>query len=100
MEMQKVTHVYLLGGKKLGVRFVDGYEGAVDFTDWDFDLGPMSAPLHDDAYFQKVIVPEGYPTIQWPNGFDLSPDTLREWCAGGFAQKASRIPAKPAPAAQ
>ncbi|MFZ4776540.1 MAG: DUF2442 domain-containing protein [Terrimicrobiaceae bacterium] len=90
--MQKVTHVYLLGCKKLGLRFLDGYEGTVDFADWDFDFGPMSMPLSDDSYFQKVSVPEGYSTIQWPNGFDLCPDVLREWCSTGVAQRDSLAP--------
>ena len=87
METQKVTHVYLLGGKKLGLRFFDGYEGTVDFAGWDFDFGPMSEPLRDDLYFQKVSVPDGYPTIQWPNGFDLCPDVLRGWCLTGVAER-------------
>jgi len=85
MEPQQVTHVYVLGAKKLGLRFLDGFEGIVDFTGWDFDLGPMSQPLQDDQFFQKVSVPDGYPTIQWPNGFDVCPDVLREWCQGGKA---------------
>jgi len=93
MEMQKITHVYILGGKKLGLRFADGYEGTVDFTDWDFDFGPMSELLREDNYFQKVTVPDGYPTIQWPNGFDLCPDVLREWCLKGVALRSTMLPA-------
>jgi len=36
----------------------------VDFSEWDFDFGPKSELLRDHSYFQKVSVPEAYPTFE------------------------------------
>ena len=38
---------------------------------------PAAKPLCDTAEFAKFYLDE-WPTIAWPNGFDVSPETLYE----------------------
>lgn len=75
----KITHVYVLGGKRLALRFDDGFEGNLDFSLHAFE--GITAPLAEDNYFQRVRV-EGS-SIAWPNGYDICPDVLRVWCDQG-----------------
>jgi hypothetical protein len=56
----------------LWLRFEDGVEGEVDFSE---DLGgPVFEPLHDIEYFKKFKVK--YSTVKWPNGADFATEFL------------------------
>ncbi len=75
----RITHVYIQGGRKLTLRFLDGYEGNLDFSEMEFE--GIAAPLADESYFQRMRV-EGS-SIAWPNEYDICPDVLRLWCERG-----------------
>jgi hypothetical protein len=56
----------------LWLRFKDGVEGEVDFSE---DLGgPIFEPLRDIEYFKKFKVKGS--SIEWPNGADFAPEFL------------------------
>ena len=45
-----------------------------DMSDIASETGPMSQPLKDQKFFQKVFLESGTPT--WPNGYDVCPETI------------------------
>ena len=55
------------------IEFADGVRGDVDFSKY-LDKGVIFAPLKDQRYFKSAHVEGG--TICWPNGADVSPETL------------------------
>ncbi len=56
----------------IAVTFNDGTKKIVDFEPWL--TGPIFKPLRNKEYFKKFFV-DG-PTIAWPNGADIAPETL------------------------
>ena len=54
------------------VKFNDGTRKSIDFKQWL--TGPIFKPLRNKEYFKKFFV-DG-PTIAWPNGADIAPETL------------------------
>lgn len=71
----KILEVKPLPGCRLALVFSDGASGVHDLG-WLFgSTGPMIEPLRDPAMFDRVFLEHGAPT--WPNGFDLSPWSLR-----------------------
>ena len=74
--MIDVIGVKKLGGHKLEIEFCDGTVGVRDFTDIFHKTGPMSDPLKDAAYFQRVFVEDG--ALTWPNGYDWDPIALHD----------------------
>lgn len=54
------------------IKFNDGTRKVIDFAPWL--TGPMFRPLKSKPYFKKFFV-DG-PTIAWPNGADIAPETL------------------------
>lgn len=63
-----------LGGHRFWVEFTDGMAGEWDYSSIKSRVGPMPAPLHDEAYISRGFLEAGAPT--WPNGWDVSPDAL------------------------
>lgn len=64
-----------LPGNRLALVFSDGASGVHDLS-WLFaNTGPMIEPLRDPAMFERVFLDHG--ALTWPNGFDLSPWSLR-----------------------
>jgi hypothetical protein len=68
------------------VEFDDGLSGEVDFT-FLLDKGPVFHALKDRSFFASAVIDGG--TIAWPNGCDVSPESLYEYleqhghaCAG------------------
>jgi hypothetical protein len=59
--LTKITHLEMLGGFRLRVRFNDGSEGVHDFKMMVDDPGPMVEPLRNDAYFAHVFLEFGAP---------------------------------------
>jgi hypothetical protein len=82
-ELPHIESVQYVRDHVLWVRFADGMEGAVDLGDGL--NGPMFAPLRDPAEFAQVGV--NYGALEWPNGADWAPETLRELliAQNGFA---------------
>jgi hypothetical protein len=54
------------------VKFNDGTKKVIDFERWL--TGPIFRPLKNKIYFRKFFI-DG-PTIAWPNGADIAPETL------------------------
>lgn len=54
------------------VKFNDGTKKVIDFEPWL--SGPIFKPLKSKAYFKRFFI-DG-PTIAWPNGADIAPETL------------------------
>jgi hypothetical protein len=65
-------------GYRVRVRFEDGLEAEVDFSDMAEEVGYYTDPLRDPEFFRRVeLCPEGY-GITWPNECDVCPDRLYE----------------------
>ena len=72
-----VTHLTVLPGSRLFVRFVDGTEGEVDLSALVKrpDAG-VFAELADPAAISKAFVDDGF--VAWPTGLDLAPDAMHD----------------------
>lgn len=86
IDFPHVTDVRHLSGHTLWLRFSDGVEGRVDFSDW-LD-GPVFEPLRDPEFFAQVRLDPPF-TIAWPNGADVAPEALydRLEVAGPIAKR-------------
>jgi hypothetical protein len=76
-EIVDVTGVKVVGPARLWLRFADGVEGEVDFSQRTWQ--GVFEPLRDPGYFSQVAVDPELGTIVWPNGADIAPETLYEW---------------------
>ena len=85
-----VTHVTVLPGYQLFVRFIDGTEGEVDMSAQvnSPDAG-VFAELADPEAFSKAFNDDGH--VAWPTGQDLAPDAMHDelaangrWILGPF----------------
>ena len=74
--MIDVIGVKKLGGHTLEIKFSDGTVGARDFADIFQSTGPMSEPLKDATYFQRVFIEDG--VLTWPNGYDWDSIALHD----------------------
>jgi len=73
MSKIKIVHarrVKALSDYRLEIIFDDDTMGVVDLSDF-VELGPVTEPLQDPAFFARVFVEMGVPT--WPNGCDIDP---------------------------
>ena len=76
-EVVHVTGVEVVGAHRVHLRFEDGAEGELDFTDWNW-RGVFDS-LADPMVFARVQLDEERGTIVWPDGADIAPATLHEW---------------------
>ena len=65
---------------KIWLKFNDGENGVVDLFDV-ISKYPVAAPLRDKNEFKKFYLDE-WPTLAWPCGFDLAPESLYERATG------------------
>ena len=70
IKLVRATRVRALPDHHLEIVFDDGTMGVADLGDF-VNLGPMTEPLRDPAYFARVFIEMGVPT--WPNGCDIDP---------------------------
>jgi hypothetical protein len=70
IKMVKARRVRPLPDHRLEIAFDDDTMGVADLSDF-VNLGPMTEPLRDPAYFARVFIEMGVPT--WPNGCDIDP---------------------------
>jgi hypothetical protein len=82
-----VTDAAVAGDHRVWLRFEDGVEGEVDFSNQSWQ--GVFTPLADPAYFRQLSVDPELGTIVWPNGADVAPETLHGWVLDG----PDRIPA-------
>ena len=67
-------------GYKLWLSFNTGESGIADLTDLIHKY-KAAAPLLDTNEFKKFYLDE-WPTVAWPCGFDLAPESLYELVTG------------------
>jgi hypothetical protein len=73
--MIKLKAVESKGDYRLLLRFSDGTAGIYDFAPFIEAATEMTAPLADQAFFARYFIELG--ALAWPNGFDLSAESLR-----------------------
>jgi hypothetical protein len=71
--LPSVTKARYVKDYLIEVKFNDGTKKVIDFEPWL--TGPIFKPLKSKAYSKNFI--DG-PTIAWPNGADIAPETLYE----------------------
>ena len=74
--MIKLKAVERKGDYRLLLRFSDGTAGVYDFAPFVEAATEMTAPLADRAFFAQHFIELG--ALAWPNGFDLSAESLRQ----------------------
>jgi hypothetical protein len=62
------------GDYRLLLRFSDGTAGIYDFEPFIEASTEMTVPLHDPQAFAQYYIEFG--ALAWPNGFDLSAESL------------------------
>jgi hypothetical protein len=72
-----ITGFKILGPHTLWLRFADGLERTIDFS--EVLAGEMYKPLTDPEYLAQVRLDPEVHTIVWPNGADFDPETLYNW---------------------
>jgi len=72
--LPSVTKAKYVKDYLIEVKFNDGTKKTIDFKAW-LD-GPIFEPLRNKEYFKKFFI-DG-PTLAWPNGADIAPETLYE----------------------
>ncbi|MDZ4350711.1 MAG: DUF2442 domain-containing protein [Xanthomonadaceae bacterium] len=72
--MIKLTAIERKQGTQLLLRFSDGAWGVYDFADFVEAGTEMTEPLRDLKFFSRCFIEAG--ALAWPNGFDLSAESL------------------------
>jgi hypothetical protein len=75
LKLNDITNIEYRGGHVFRLRFDDGLEGDVDFSEY-IGRGPVFDAFADLSFFRTARVEAG--TIAWPNGVDIAPETLYE----------------------
>ena len=78
--MIEVSEAIYQEGYKIWVKFNTGESGVVDLIDL-IRKYQAAAPLLDMNEFKKFYL-DGWPTVAWPCGFDLAPESLYERATG------------------
>lgn len=74
--MIKLKAVEAKGDYRLLLRFSDRTVGEFDFAPFVEAATEMTAPLADPVFFAQYFIELG--ALAWPNGFDLSAESLRQ----------------------
>ncbi|MEY4592093.1 MAG: hypothetical protein RIR18_988 [Pseudomonadota bacterium] len=78
--MPCVKEVQYVDGYRLSILFDTGESAVVDFSGF-LQRHPNAAPLKSIDQF-KAFYLDGWPTLAWPCGFDIAPETLYEMATG------------------
>ena len=73
----RVTDFEIVRDYRLRIRFDDGGEQTIDFAPVLY--GPVFGPLRDRTLFAQVELVDYAGCLEWPNGADFDPETLRYW---------------------
>jgi len=74
--MIKLVSAEIKDDRRLLLRFSDGAWGVHDFGRYIDAATEMTRPLADPAFFSRHFIEAG--ALAWPNGFDLSAQSLYE----------------------
>lgn len=88
--MNEVIRIEYRGNYVYHVVFDDGMSGDVDFEPL-LARGPIFEPLRDLMFFQRACIDGG--TMAWPNGADVSPESLYEKAASAQDHHEGRLSA-------
>jgi len=72
--MIKLVAADLINDREIRLRFSDDSVGALDFSPFIEADTPMTAPLRNSDFFGRSFLELG--ALAWPNGFDLSAESL------------------------
>ena len=86
-ELPEVVEARYMKRYILDVTFRDGTRKSIDFEPWL--TGPVFEPLRDVKYFRRFFI-DG-PTVAWPNGADIAPETLYRSQNGDQTPRAGTI---------
>jgi len=78
--MAALKEASYVDGYRLFLRFDDGASGVVDLADV-LEQFPLARELKQAELFRQFSL-DDWPTLVWPNGFDLSPEMLYERTTG------------------
>ena len=86
--MIKIIAADYVNDHEIRLRFSDDSSGTLDFSPF-LDAGtPMTEPLRDSAFFRSFYLELG--ALAWPNGIDLSAESLqRRLDEGGRLSRSS-----------
>ena len=70
----RIREMIPTGGTCLQLTFTNGARKQVDLT--PLLEGPIFEPLHDPAYFARVVLDPICGTVVLPNGADFAPEAL------------------------
>ena len=76
----KLKEARYIGGYRVWLQFDSGEAGEVDLGDL-VQRYRAAAPLRDEREFARCYLDE-WPTLAWPCGFDIAPETLYERITG------------------
>lgn len=72
--MIKIVHLTLVGPSTVSLAFSDGSAASWSAAALIARDTVMTRPLADPAYFARAFIEAG--ALAWPNGFELSADSL------------------------
>lgn len=75
-----VTEARYVDGYRLAITFNTGESAVVDFSQMIAEI-LRAAPLQDAGLFKSFYL-DGWPTLAWPCGFDIAPETLYQMATG------------------
>lgn len=73
--MIKLVAAERVNDHEIRLRFSDDSRGTLDFAPFLDANTPMTAPLRDPVFFGRFFMELG--ALAWPNGFDLSAESLQ-----------------------
>ena len=73
--MIKIVAAEALNNHEIRLRFSDHSGGIIDLTPFLSAGTPMTEPLRDPEFFRRAFLEMG--ALAWPNGFELSAESLR-----------------------
>ncbi len=86
--MIKIVAANVVNDHEIALRFSDDSSGILDFTPFLAAGSPMTEPLRDPDFFRRAFLEMG--ALAWPNGFDLSAESLhRRLDEGGKLSRSS-----------